>query len=103
MRNLVSGERDVTILQKTRADQVAKRVVFFVEGKNRSRGDACGSDLAQGWGISGTVLRNSMQLLPQNVPRTQVDRLTCIDFLCDLLLIFTEDEEFEPFLNISLQ
>ena len=35
MRNLVSGEGDVTILQKTSADQVAKGVVFFVECKNR--------------------------------------------------------------------
>lgn len=42
MRDLVSSKQHVGVLQQTRAQQVAQRVVLFVERKDGRRGDSCG-------------------------------------------------------------
>jgi hypothetical protein len=39
--NLVCGEDDIVVLEEALGDQVAERVVFFVEGEDGRVGDAC--------------------------------------------------------------
>jgi hypothetical protein len=40
MWDTIAGEGNVVGLQKARSEHVAERVVFLVEGEERSRGDA---------------------------------------------------------------
>jgi hypothetical protein len=41
MRDLVCGEHDGRVLQEPLREEVAERVVFFVEGEDGCVGDAC--------------------------------------------------------------
>ncbi len=44
MRDFVGGEEDVWGFEELRAEEVAEGVVFFVEGEDCGRGDACGEE-----------------------------------------------------------